>query len=233
MKEMLKYQQLDLEIKKIEEDVNQHSDRKNALKMQQVLKDCQAKLAELEAKCESAVKAYTQYKTVYNNMAKNLELIEKNSDTNNAGKVEGLIEAGDAIVSNLSKLESEIASIIATATSVENEYNNIMKNARNAKANLQKYKDSFNAVKEDAEQNLKAKRAELEAQGAKVNKQLLAKYKAKSADIKKVFVPQGSGTCGGCRMELSAGQINALKTNKFIDCENCGRIIYLQDREDK
>ena len=128
-------------------------------------------------------------------------------------------------------LDKEIATIVSNANNVQNEYNAIMKNARSAKANMQKYKDNYNTAKAEADAKIADKKAELAKQGAKVDKALLAKYKQKSAEKKRVFVPLVAGKCGGCRMEVSAGKLNVLKSSKFIECENCGRIIYLDEKD--
>ena len=162
-------------------------------------------------------------------MAKNLEVIEKNAETENLSKIEGLVDAIDAIVSNLTMLDKEMATIINYAESVQSEYNNIMKNARSAKASMQKYKESFNGAKEEAEKLIQAKKVELQKQGSKVDSKLLQKYKQKANDSKKVIVPLVNGKCGGCSINLSAGNLNVLKTKKVIECENCGRIIYIED----
>lgn len=214
----------------MEAELQENSDRKNAIKMQQILKDCQSKLADLEKKSKETLAVYNQYKVVYNNMMQNLEVIEKNSDSDNTAKVDGLIDAIDAIVSNLTRLDKEMNSVLANCNVVQAEYANIMKNARSAKASMQKYKESFVVAKDQAEKNIEAKKTELAEQAKKVDKQLLAKYKQKSAEKHKVFVPAMDGKCGGCRMEISAGKLNVLKSAGYIECENCGRIIYLKDK---
>ncbi len=229
MKELLKYQEMDLDIKKLEGELSEHSDRKNALKMQQILKDCQSKLTELEKKSSETLKAYNQYKKIYENMVKNLEVIEKNSDTDSSAKMDGLVDAINAITTNLAMLDKEMTNMVNYPSSVQAEYNSIMKNARTAKASMQKYKDSFNNAKVDAEKLLETKRVELAKQGAKVDPKLLARYKQKATEIKKVVVPLLNGKCGGCRIEPSAGKLSILKSKHMIECENCGRIIYIEE----
>lgn len=226
MQEILKYQDIDSEIKKIEAQIADNTNRKNAIKMQQFLKDAQSKLVELEKRSDDTIKAYNQYNEIYNKMAKNLEVAEKNSGSDDVSKSEGLLDAIDTISSNLSKLDKEMASIIANCASIQNEVASIMKSARTAKANLQKYKDEFAKFKEEMDAKIAELKEELAKQAKKVDKNLLAKYKQKSAEKINVFVAEVSGKCGGCRMEISASKLNTLKTDGFIECENCGRIIY-------
>ena len=226
MQEILKYQEIDSEIKKLEAQIADNVNRKNAIKMQQFLKDAQSKLVEFEKRADDTIKAYNQYKEIYNKMAKNLEVAEKNSSSEDITKSEGLLDAIDTITSNLSKLDKEMASIVANCTSIQNEVTSIMKSARNAKANLQKYKDDFAKDKEEMDAKIAVLKEDLAKQAKKVDKTLLAKYKQKSAEKANVFVAEVSGKCGGCRMGISASKLNTLKADGFIECENCGRIIY-------
>lgn len=226
MEEILEYQGIDLEIKKLEAQIADNTNRKNAIKMQQFLKDAQAKLVELEKRASETIKAYNQYKDIYNKMAQNLEFVEKNAGSEDIAKSEGLLEAIDTISSNLNKLDKEMSSVIANCAGIQNEVASIMKSARTAKTNMQNYKDEFAKFKTEIDAKIAELKEKLAKQAKKVDKTLLAKYKQKSAEKANVFVPEVSGRCGGCRMEISASKINKLKEEKYIECENCGRIIY-------
>ena len=226
MKELLSYQELDMEIKKMERDLLENSDRMNAIKMQQYLKECQSKLIQLEEKAQNVVNAYNQYKEVYTKMAQNVELISKNANSSDETKLNGLLDANESIIDNLNKLEKEIANVIASCSALNGEQVSIMKNARTAKVNMEKDKEHYAQSKQASEAEISAKKKKLEELAKSVNKDLLAKYKQKAPEKNKVFVPVVSGKCGGCRMEIPAGKMNILKNAKFIECENCGRIIY-------
>ena len=43
-----------------------------------------------------------------------------------------------------------------------------------------------------------------------------------------VFVELTATKCGGCRMEISVSKQAKLKADGMIECENCGRIIYVK-----
>lgn len=226
MKNILKYQELDNEISRLENDLKQNAERKNIVKMQQLLKDCQTKLLELNEKSKKLFQEFENYTSVFNQMAENLEVVGKNLDKKDEKKVDGLIEANDAITNNLMRLEKKISDIIAECDNVQNEYNNIMKNARQAKAIGQKSKENFANIKAETDARIAEIQKEMEKLEKVVDKQLLAKYKHKRAERVNVFVPDLNGTCGGCRMEISASKKSKLKADGMIECENCGRIIY-------
>lgn len=228
MKNMLKYQELDQEIVRLESELSQNGDRKNAIKMQQLLKDYQSKLIEINKKMASLQDEFEKYRCIFDQMVENLGVVLKNQDSKDEKKLTGLIEANDAITNNLLRLEKKISAIVNDCNSIQNEYNTIMKNARSAKTNLEKYKENFAITKSETEKKIEEIKKELEKIEKVANKSLLAKYKQKRSDKANVFVQDINGKCGGCRMEISAVNKSKLKAEGMIECENCGRIIYIK-----
>jgi len=226
MKTMLKYQELDGEIIRLENELSQNEGRKNAIKMQQTLKDYQTKLLQLNQKAQNLVAEFDKYREIFNSMAENLEVVNKNLSQKDEKKLEGLIEANDAIANNLLRLEKKITDVLAECDKVQNEYNNIMKSARAAKSSLEKSKTEFGVAKAETEQKIAGIRAELAELEKTADKTLLQKYKQKRNEKANVFVLEINGKCGGCRMEISAEKKAKLKADGRIECENCGRIIY-------
>ena len=226
MKTMLKYQELDGEIARLNNELQANEGRKNAIKMQQALKDYQVKLLELNKKASNLTQEFEKYREIFNSMAENLEVVNKNLEQKDEKKLEGLIEANDAIANNLLKLEKKITTVLEECDKVQAEYQNIMKSARLAKTNLEKYKAEFSEVKTATEQKIAEIQAELQRLEKTADKTLLQKYKQKRAEKVNVFVLEINGKCGGCRMEISAEKKAKLKADGRIECENCGRIIY-------
>ena len=226
MKTMLKYQELDGEIARLNNELQANEGRKNAIKMQQALKDYQVKLLELNKKASNLTQEFDKYREIFNSMAENLEVVNKNLEQKDEKKLEGLIEANDAIANNLLKLEKKITTVLEECDKVQAEYQNIMKSARLAKTNLEKYKAEFSEVKTATEQKIAKIQEELAVLEKTADKTLLQKYKQKRAEKVNVFVLEINGKCGGCRMEISAEKKAKLKADGRIECENCGRIIY-------
>ena len=226
MKTMLKYQELDGEIARLNGELQANEGRKNAIKMQATLKDYQAKLLELNKKAQSLTQEFDKYREIFNSMAENLEVVNKNLEQKDEKKLEGLIEANDAIANNLIKLEKKISAVVSECDKVQTEYQNIMKSARVAKTSLEKYKAEFSEAKTETEAKIAKIQDELASLEKTADKTLLQKYKQKRAEKINVFVLEINGKCGGCRMEISAEKKAKLKADGRIECENCGRIIY-------
>lgn len=230
MKNMIKYQELDQEIARLLGEIDQNADRKNAIKMQNLLRDYQSKLMEISQKATEMNAEFEKYKGIFNQMTENMEVVKKNLTVKDEKKIDGLIEANDAITNNLLRLEKKIAGIIADCTNIQNEYNNIMKNARTAKSNMEKHKDNYAQFKAQTEKKIEEIKKELEKLEKVVDKTLLSKYKHKKSEKQNVFVAEIGGKCGGCRMEISAIKKSKLKDDGMIECENCGRVIYVTNK---
>ena len=224
--EMLEYQKLDGEIRKLESDIKNSEERKNATKMQDYLKDCQNKLVALEKTSEKLVTLYKKATAAYNDFAEKLEKLLKEGTGETPEAVTLKLEKANAFMSASSKLEKDLESLSTSIAKVNAEFDSIMKNSKTAKSNFEVYKNRYNEQKAKVEPkiaDLKSKRDKLESS---ITKELLSKYKQKVEAKYPVFVPVKDNTCGGCRMEISGTKLKQLKEKGVIECENCGRIIY-------
>ena len=58
---------------------------------------------------------------------------------------------------------------------------------------------------------------------------LMERYQKKRADkMYPILYEVKNNACGACRMNLSMSDMNKLKNGEVIDCEQCGRMIYLE-----
>ena len=202
MQEILKYQEIDSKLRKLEAELNGSQNRKNAQEMQQYLKDGQAKLIKLEEVSKNLNEQYLKATKLYNDYVAKLESLSKQVESVKDGKTQ--------------ELETVIQNLFTTAD-----------NAKKARHNLEIYKASFAKEKEKVEPEIIRLREEKNKQRTKVDPKLLAKYNAKSeGKIFPIFVPETNSRCGGCRMEIPAGKLADLKNKGLIECENCGRLIY-------
>lgn len=229
MQEIIKYQEIDAQLRKAEQELRQSLNKKNASDMQQYLKDGQAKLMKLDESAKNLSAQYQKAVSLYNEFVSKLEALAK--------KIE---EAG---VEKIAEIESTIYNFGATAENLENnivnlanrinlvnkEVESIMNNAKKAKHNLEIYKANYNKEREKQEPIINALKEKLEKQKANVDAKLLAKYNAKSdSNIFPVFAELQNGRCGKCKIEIPAGKISDLKVKGIIECEHCGRLIYIK-----
>lgn len=109
---------------------------------------------------------------------------------------------------------------------------NYDKQLRAVRVEAAKAKQSFDQLKVDYENESKAKKAELEAQRARVKAlegtvepDLMAEY----LSIKKHTTPPVSrlqyGQCSGCNTSLPSAILSKIRNGTLVECETCGRMI--------
>jgi len=226
-KDILEYQKFDIKIRKIDAEIRNSDDRKNATKMQEYLKDSQSKLIKLEETSDKLVKHQEKAIASYNDFVSKLESTIKDSEPKNPNEVRMQMEKLNAFHTACVKLEKDIESLKSSLEKVSAEFDNLMKNSKTAKGNFEVYKNRFNELKKKYEPELLALTKERDNLVKNIDPEMLTKYKHKAESKNPVFVPSKDNTCGGCRMEISGAKVKSLKENGLIECENCGRFIYL------
>ena len=66
MQEIIKYQEIDMNIKKLDAELKSSANRKNAAEMQQYLKDSQSKLVSLDENAKALSDQYEKAVAIYN-----------------------------------------------------------------------------------------------------------------------------------------------------------------------
>lgn len=232
MQKLYEYQKLDMEKKKIEQEILDCVERKNAKDMQNKLKEYQSKIFSLEEKAGIVLSKYEESLKTLDKYTKELSGKENNVAKINDNSIETEINALKRIKDNLNKIEREINELQKLQEQILKDNSFVMKNAVIANKNLLVYKERYNEVKANKEPEIREIEKKMEKLSQNIDAKLLAKYKQISETKPlPVFVPLKNGGCSGCRMEMPIAAINALKQKGFIECENCGRIIYFHDEK--
>lgn len=226
IEEILKYQKLDGELLKLEKEYNSAPERQKAAQMQTILKDSQSRIGVIEHNAQKTAENFAKAKAYYDDLVIKIESLSKGLSQNASyEKIKELQQAKNNFYQMIDKLEKELTKINAQLTMVANEYNTVIKNAKQAKANLEEYRTKVLELKSKYEPKIEELKVQLAEQEKMVDKKILEKYRAKRESKFPVLVRVVNGTCGGCRMTISASTMQTFDKNGFIECEHCGRII--------
>ena len=151
-------------------------------------------------------------------------------------RMESLDPEDEAAVSALreevARSRDEIRSLEKELNHMSNDSTSYEKQLRTVRVDAAKAKQSFDQLKVDYENESKAKKAELEAQRARVKAlegtvepDLMAEY----LSIKKHTTPPVSrlqyGQCSGCNTSLPSAILSKIRNGTLVECETCGRMI--------
>lgn len=225
IEELLKYQQLDGELRKLQKELASLPERQKATDLQNQLKAGQNRLAVVEQNAQKASENFSKAKAYYDDLFLKIDTLSKSIGEADLNKAKDLQRAKSNFYQMIEKLEKELSKINAQLTMVNNEYNSIIKNAKIAKTGLDAVRVKFAESKQKIEPQIEKLKSELSLQAKKIDKNTLDKYLAKRENKFPVFVENINGTCGGCRMAISASKMREFSSSDYIECENCGRII--------
>ncbi len=137
----------------------------------------------------------------------------------------------DEFLSKLTKLESQLADIERRIIQKTNLFKTTSMEGAKASAMLKNISKMYEEAQKAVAPKIQAMEQQFNEKVQGIDEKLLAKYRAirksKGSDIKDVVVPLTvDNRCQGCFMDVPSALVNKIKTDGWVTCDECGRIIY-------
>ncbi|MDD4816083.1 MAG: C4-type zinc ribbon domain-containing protein [Clostridia bacterium] len=228
IKKILDYQTKDFEIIKLERTLNESADKKILDNLVELVKESQNTSAMLEKEAEETLLQYNNMKKNYEDNIKTYETLNrKEVDKLTENEINDIMKLANNISTNLNILEKKLLQQADKINAILADFDNTKKRYNIAREKHKIHKEKFNTQLETIQPQINALAQELKEMEKSIEPKVLNRYKAKRQDkLFPIFVAVNSNSCGGCMMELPSGQIEKLKKDGFLECENCNRIIY-------
>ncbi|MBQ9734802.1 MAG: hypothetical protein IJV95_02965 [Clostridia bacterium] len=232
IKALLAYQEQDAKLKDIEKTLSNSEERKKAVTAQKYLEGVEegvnkldVRAAELKIAYEKATDEQIKLKEQQAEITESLDSVEDEKEA------AFLIKKAEELIGKIKSLGAKASKILEEIQNVLKEYSKIKKTSQAAQVQYKENAEKYKALKE----SVKAEKEEVEKQldGLKkaVDTNLMDRYLKKRANkIYPVLYEVKGNVCGACRMELSMSEINKLKNGEIIDCDQCGRLLYLESK---
>ncbi len=230
MKEILKYQETDAKLYKIERDLAGNPARKKALTAKKFLDGVAEATASLEAKAQECTQKYKMLAEAQNSLIKAVSEYDDVEETGEdeisyvqkkAKEVEGSILA---MAQELKNLEDAISEIVAS-------YEDLKKKTQQAQAMYKENAPLYNQARAEVKEEREALAAELEALKKAVPEKVMQMYLERRNDKVPFPIvcefPENSKNCPACGMEFSLQELGEIKKEKVGACKNCHKILYL------
>ena len=234
---LYEYQQADAKLEAFERKLKNTATRKQLIKLQNYLKKQQAVLKDMENKALVDQNSLSEINAQHDKMMALLN--KKHKDISEYEKVKpeeldynvvkGLVREYEVTYENIVKQKRRAVNVEKKAADTEAKLMDILHH-------VSKVQKDFATLKKKHEEELHAGAGELdklkktaEQAAAKVDAALLKKYnRIKQNKAMPVSLLSG-GRCMGCNMELPSRDLAKIKkSGAVVECENCGRILYLQ-----
>lgn len=233
---LYEYQQADAELEAYEKQLKSTPTRKQLIKLQNYLKKQQAVLRDMENKALVEQNALSEIDSQYERMIELLNKKHKNigeyekmdPEELDYNVVRDLVHEYEVTYDNIVKQKSKALAVQKKAEDTQSRLKDIL-------VHVSKAQNDFAALKKQHEEELRAgadtldklrKAAELAA--SKVEPALLERYNRIKQNKPMPVTFLKDGRCTGCNMELPSRDLAKLKKEgAIVECENCGRILYL------
>ncbi len=230
VKALIAYQTQDAKLREIEKTLSGSEERKKMSSAKKYLLGVEENVTKLDDRALELKGIYAKTAEEQKKLQEQqIELAETLGTIKDEKEASFLIKKADELIAKIKALNSEASKIAEEIKVIVAEYDKIKATTRAAqtqyKENADKYKELEGSLKDEKEKIEK----ELSNLKKDVDATLMERYLKKRADkmYPIIFAVKGN-SCGACRMELSMSDMNKLKNGEVIDCEQCGRMIYLE-----
>ncbi len=225
---ILKYQEADAKLFQVEQKLKNSPTKKKANDLLQLAKKAQATSNRLEQEANEILKEIENVKANYEQNKKSLDsLVSKDIDSLSEEGLDKILVLKNKIQNNLNSLEKMLQKCAETINLTLSEFNKTKKAYEEAKAEYLKCKAKIDEEDKALQPERERLQKELNALEKSVEKNVLAEYKKRRAEMFPVIVPlEGEKFCGHCRMEIAMIAVSKLKDLGYITCEHCKRLVY-------
>ncbi|MDE7158531.1 MAG: hypothetical protein K2N74_03055 [Clostridiales bacterium] len=225
--ELLKYQEVDKELRKIEQEIAASEERKKFIQAKKFIESALEKLEaydkravdlkhtrdEISARVEDLGKALAEYSDLE-------EMLEDD------GAVSFYKKNALALSDKLRAVKGELQKLVSDIENASEEYKKLKEQTKAMQKQYKEYNEKFKELKGSRSAELTEITKKLEAIAKNIPADIIAKYDAKRKErVFPVLVPLTAGGCI-CGMEFSLAQKEKLAGGNVIECEHCRRLVY-------
>ncbi len=231
IKNLLEYQEEDAKLKAIEVELSQSEERKKAVAARKFLESVNDLAAKLEQKAGELTKNYKDL------CARQNALIESVKDYDSI--IEGCQQEDEVayiqkkagqLAENIKSMNAELKRLEETVKDMVDKYNALKKKTSDAKKQYVEYGQKYNALKEEKRAEMKKLEDNLANMSKNLDPKLFEAYLQRRKDKNfPIVFPLKEGKCSHCGMELSMMQMENVRKNKIIECDNCRCLVYFSE----
>ena len=234
IKALKEYQVQDAKLREIEKVLSGSEERKKTISAKKYLEGVEENVNKLDLRAAELnatfVKATENQLKLKEQQAEIAEAIERVEDEKEASF---LIKKAEELIGKIKNLTNEMNKVMEEIQNLVKEYASIKKTTKVAQTQYKENAEKYNALKESYKEERSAIEKELEELKKNVDPALMERYLQKRANkIYPILYEVKGNICGACRMELPMSELTKLKNGEVIDCDQCGRLLYL-DQENK
>ncbi len=227
-KELLEYQQVDGQLRKIEQEIAASEERKKYMQAKKFMETARERL---EAQDKHAVELRDLRDELIRRADETTRAIAEYNDLDeileeSGGDLSFYKKNAQALLEQLRTIKNDLNRLIAEIAAASEEYEKFKKQTIAMQKQYRDYSEKFKELKNSRAEEVRRINAKLEELAKLIAPEILERYKTKRKErIFPIVVPLNNWMCV-CGMELPLLHQSELAGGNMIECEHCRRIIY-------
>ncbi len=233
LEKLIECQRVENEINQIENELRGSQVRKKLLHARNYIinaqnnyKKMETDVVELHAALEELTHRYEANRAKAEAESVHYAAADEESDL---ADVQDMEREAQEIAGSLARNEQELQALIKRLATIDQEMKKMAANLPRARQDYAKMKTIYDKELSAVMARTEPLKKELEAVQATLPETLLARYKQARQHANNPIVPLEGDRCSGCHMELASAGLTRLKNQGIVECENCGRLIYVKE----
>ena len=231
--QLWQFMQVDMEADRFENKMRQSENRQKLLKQRTFLMDQQTNMKKLESEIAVMQDRLEAIRDEADRLDKLLAAAAAEIEANPPATAEDADKRAASVqklVDSLSRYEQELQKLRKDSETKDRQQKEIRVRAAKTKIEYDQLKQVYDTeFKKDSAQ-LQKLRADIEKEAAKVEPKLLERYHSIKQHCTPPMARLIDGQCSGCFMSLPSATLLELKEgNRIVECDNCGRILYIEE----
>lgn len=228
VEKLLKYQETDEKLLKLERDLGNSEERKAFVQAKSFLTKAPEKLEALDAKAVELSALVAELNKKYQEIAETLSDFDHIDEMVDGGADISFYKKNVTQISDkLKSIKAEIASLTKTVKDAEEEYQQMKKKTIDMQKQYTESSESYKKLKESLQGEALAVKKELDLLKKDIAPEVLKKYEVKRSErIFPILCAEQGGRCSKCGSELSLAGKEKISSGGVVECDNCHRILY-------
>ncbi|MBD5585123.1 MAG: hypothetical protein HDQ88_08570 [Clostridia bacterium] len=228
VEKLLKYQQTDEKMLKIERETSNSEERKNYVQAKNFLTKAPEKLDSLDAKAVELNALLSELNKKYEEISETLSDFDHIDEMVDGGADISFYKKNVTQISEkLKSIKAEVASLSKAIKDADEEYQSMKKKTIAVQKQYAEASEVYKKFKESKQAEAVAVKKELDVLAKDIDAEVLKKYEIKRSErIFPILCPVKDGRCSKCGSELSLAGKEMISSGTVVECDNCHRILY-------
>ena len=225
---LLKYQEEDEKLLKVERELSGSAERKNLAQAVSFVTKATERLEALDGKALSLNSVLEELKVKYAEVAETLAEFENLDELLEGGADISFYKKNIAqITDKLKAIKQEVAALTKAIKESNEEFQNLYIKNRAMQKQGKEYQEAYEKLKAEKKQESDSIKASLSVLAKDISPEVMQRYQVKRSErIFPIICPERDGRCSKCGSELSLVGKEKILSGGVVECDNCHRFIY-------